>query len=58
LVANNRTILINGTRWNHYVVDLDGFVQHIYGILKSIKKKDKTFRAFSVNQEVKFNEKS
>ncbi len=38
------------------VADLDGFGQQIYGLLKTIREKDKTFCAYSVLQETKFNQ--
>ena len=38
------------------VADLDGFGQQIYGLLKTIREKDKTFCAYSFTQETKFNQ--
>ena len=42
---------VNKEDKNKIVVDLDGFGQQIYGMLKTIRKKDKTFSAYSFSKK-------
>ena len=42
---------------NKIITDLDGFGQHIYGILKNIKQKDKLFCAYSLASETEYIKK-
>ncbi len=38
------------------IADLDGFGQQIYGLLKTIREKDRTFCAYSFTQDTKINQ--